>query len=57
MAISGANLPFYAGVETLTLTEPDKPMVHRLKRRLGEYRPGSLLRSRRPLSQATERED
>jgi ubiquinone/menaquinone biosynthesis C-methylase UbiE len=40
---TGANLPFYAGVETLTLTEPDKPMVHRLERRLGESSPGSLL--------------
>jgi ubiquinone/menaquinone biosynthesis C-methylase UbiE len=40
---TGANLPFYAGVETLTLTEPDKPMVHRLERRLRESSPGSLL--------------
>jgi hypothetical protein len=27
---TGANLPFYEDIETLTLTEPDKPMVHRL---------------------------
>ena len=30
---TGANLPFYEGIETLTLTEPDKPMIHRLERR------------------------
>src|SRR5207248_4982384 len=40
---TGANLPFYDGVETLTLTEPDKPMVHRLERRLQERSPGALL--------------
>ncbi|HEY1518237.1 MAG TPA: class I SAM-dependent methyltransferase [Solirubrobacteraceae bacterium] len=40
---TGANLPFYAGVETLTLTEPDQPMVHRLERRLRESSPAPLL--------------
>jgi SAM-dependent methyltransferase len=40
---TGANLPFYAGIETLTLTEADKPMVHRIERRLGKSCPGSLL--------------
>jgi ubiquinone/menaquinone biosynthesis C-methylase UbiE len=40
---TGANLPFYEGIDTLTLTEPEKPMVHRLERRLRERRPGSLL--------------
>ena len=37
---TGANLPFYEDTETLTLTEPDKPMVHRLERRLQEQSPG-----------------
>jgi ubiquinone/menaquinone biosynthesis C-methylase UbiE len=40
---TGANLPFYEGVEMLTLTEPDKPMVHRLERRRREHSPGALL--------------
>ena len=40
---TGANLPFYEGIETLTLTEPDKPMMHRLERRLHERSPGVLL--------------
>jgi ubiquinone/menaquinone biosynthesis C-methylase UbiE len=40
---TGANLPFYAGIETLTLTEPDKAMVHRLERRLGKSCPGPVL--------------
>jgi SAM-dependent methyltransferase len=31
---TGANLPFYERVETLTLTEPEKPMVRRLEQRL-----------------------
>ena len=40
---TGANLPFYEGIDTLTLTEPDKPMMHRLKRRLRERAPRPLL--------------
>jgi ubiquinone/menaquinone biosynthesis C-methylase UbiE len=40
---TGSNLPFYEGTETLTLTEPDKPMLHRLERRLHEHSPGVLL--------------
>jgi ubiquinone/menaquinone biosynthesis C-methylase UbiE len=39
---TGANLPFYSdGVETLTLTEPEGPMIRRLERRLREARPGA----------------
>jgi ubiquinone/menaquinone biosynthesis C-methylase UbiE len=34
---TGANLPFYEGVEMLTLTEPERPMVRRLQRRLTEH--------------------
>jgi ubiquinone/menaquinone biosynthesis C-methylase UbiE len=33
---TGANLPFYAGVEALTMTEPERPMMRRLERRLRE---------------------
>src|SRR5438046_7843345 len=34
---TGANLPFYGeGVESLTLTEPEEPMMRRLERRLRE---------------------
>ena len=40
---TGANLPFYEGVETLTLTEPDQPMMRRLERRLRECSPGVRL--------------
>lgn len=40
---TGANLPFYEGIETLTLTEPDKPMVRRLERRLREHSQRPLL--------------
>src|SRR5205823_6359033 len=40
---TGANLPFYGGVETLTLAEPDKPMVRRLERRLRERSLGARL--------------
>jgi len=44
---TGANLPFYGdGVETLTLTEPEPPMVRRLERRLRDSsRAGLLLRA------------
>ncbi len=40
---TGANLPFYEGVETLTLTEPERPMVSRLERRLRERSPGATV--------------
>ena len=40
---TGANLPFYESTATITLTEPDKPMMRRLERRLRERSPGSLL--------------
>jgi ubiquinone/menaquinone biosynthesis C-methylase UbiE len=33
---TGANLSFYDGVETLTVTEPEWPMLRRLERRLRE---------------------
>ena len=37
---TGANLPFYGdGVRTLTITEPDKPMLRRLERRIRELAP------------------
>jgi ubiquinone/menaquinone biosynthesis C-methylase UbiE len=37
---TGANLPFYGdGVQTLTITEPEKPMIRRLERRIGELAP------------------
>jgi ubiquinone/menaquinone biosynthesis C-methylase UbiE len=40
---TGANLPFYEGVETLTLTEPERPMMRRLERRLRERAAGARL--------------
>jgi len=41
---TGANLPFYGdGVRTLTITEPDKPMLRRLERRIGELAPQARL--------------
>ncbi len=41
---TGANLPFYGeAVETLTLTEPEAPMVRRMERRVRERRPGATL--------------
>jgi ubiquinone/menaquinone biosynthesis C-methylase UbiE len=41
---TGANLPFYgAAVESLTLTEPEKPMLRRLQRRLAERSPQPLV--------------
>ena len=43
---TGANLPFYEGVEALTLTEPERPMVRRLQRRLTEHAsPATVLRA------------
>jgi len=39
---TGANLSFYgANVRTLTLTEPEKPMMKRLERHILERRPGA----------------
>src|SRR5690242_3622535 len=41
---TGANLLLYGeGVRTLTLTEPEKPMVHRLEKHLAERRPDAKL--------------
>ena len=41
---TGANLPFYGEeVETLTLTEPEAPMVRRLDRNLHERSPEAML--------------
>jgi ubiquinone/menaquinone biosynthesis C-methylase UbiE len=45
---TGANLEFYGdAVESLTLTEPETPMMKRLERHLGERAPGraTLLRA------------
>ena len=37
---TGANLPFYGpGVESLTITEPEPPMLRRLERRVREQAP------------------
>jgi len=37
---TGANLPFYGdGVRTLTITEPEKPMIRRLELRIRELAP------------------
>jgi len=37
---TGANLAFYGeGVQTLTITEPEKPMIRRLERRMRELAP------------------
>jgi ubiquinone/menaquinone biosynthesis C-methylase UbiE len=41
---TGANLPHYGdGVATLTLTEPSRPMIARLLRRIDEYAPDAKL--------------
>lgn len=41
---TGVNLQYYGeGVRTLTLTEPEQPMVRRLRKRMGELRPGAKL--------------
>jgi ubiquinone/menaquinone biosynthesis C-methylase UbiE len=41
---TGANLDFYAsGVRTLTITEPEKPMIRRLQRGIDERRPEAKL--------------
>jgi ubiquinone/menaquinone biosynthesis C-methylase UbiE len=34
---TGANLPFYNGIESLVVTEPEAPMARRLERRLAEH--------------------
>ena len=41
---TGANLPYYSdGVATLTLTEPSRPMIGRLQRRINEHAPAAKL--------------
>jgi ubiquinone/menaquinone biosynthesis C-methylase UbiE len=41
---TGANLPFYGeGIDTLTLTEPEKPMIRRLERRIRDVAPDAKL--------------
>ncbi len=41
---TGSNLRFYApAVESLTLTEPETPMLRRLERRVGEQVPGATV--------------
>jgi ubiquinone/menaquinone biosynthesis C-methylase UbiE len=41
---TGANLPYYdGGAQTLTLTEPEKPMARRLQKRILEQRPDAKL--------------
>lgn len=38
---TGANLSFYNGVRSLTLTEPEKPMIRRLERHVQEHAPSA----------------
>jgi ubiquinone/menaquinone biosynthesis C-methylase UbiE len=41
---TGANLPYYGDdVATLTLTEPSRPMIARLQRRINEHAPDAKL--------------
>jgi ubiquinone/menaquinone biosynthesis C-methylase UbiE len=41
---TGANLQFYGeGVSSLTLTEPERPMISRLERKLSEQAPGAMV--------------
>src|SRR4051794_3527342 len=40
---TGANVQLYQGVHSLTLTEPEKPMVKRLEQRVAEQRPGTKI--------------
>ena len=41
---TGSNLRFYGpAVESLTLTEPETPMLHRLERKVGEQAPGATV--------------
>jgi ubiquinone/menaquinone biosynthesis C-methylase UbiE len=44
---TGANLPYYdGGMATLTLTEPSRPMIRQLQRRINEHAPyAKLLRA------------
>jgi ubiquinone/menaquinone biosynthesis C-methylase UbiE len=40
---TGANLPFYGdGVSSLTITEPERPMAKRLRRRMEEHAPDAI---------------
>jgi ubiquinone/menaquinone biosynthesis C-methylase UbiE len=40
---TGANLPYYGeGINTLTITEPERPMAKRLQRRMEEHTPGAM---------------
>ena len=53
---TGANLPCYRpGVTSLTLTEPEPPMVRRLERRAREQAPLANAMSAIKLPQATRR--
>ena len=41
---TGANLPLYsAAVESITLTEPEQPMIRRLERRVREHAPAATV--------------
>ncbi|HEY7626745.1 MAG TPA: class I SAM-dependent methyltransferase [Ilumatobacteraceae bacterium] len=41
---TGANLPFYGpGVESLTITEPEPPMIRRLEKKVGEQAPSTTV--------------
>ena len=41
---TGGNLPFYGpGVESLTMTEPEVPMLHRLERKVREQAPDATV--------------
>jgi ubiquinone/menaquinone biosynthesis C-methylase UbiE len=41
---TGANLPLYrSAVESLTLTEPERPMLRRLERRVRDYAPSATV--------------
>lgn len=41
---TGANVPFYGpGVESLTITEPEPPMIRRLEQRVGELSPSTVV--------------
>jgi ubiquinone/menaquinone biosynthesis C-methylase UbiE len=41
---TGANLALYgAAVESITLTEPERPMIRRLERRVREHAPGATV--------------
>ena len=41
---TGGNLPFYgSGVDSLTITEPETPMLHRLERKTREWAPDATV--------------